>query len=637
MVSFVSKFLVICLILPAISFADVSGFSSSTLSKIGGKTFNPCEISFVKLLNGKIPAEIRGNAALNMWDERFAARYVIKEIEELPNKQARLSFLEDLKKLIHKEQIYVDNMSSVVNEMVAKNLISLDDVKRIFLKKKVNNTNFFYSLKRKELSGKIGMDQDKVWFVDDLIKKSNLTANLRKEYTNILMHSNRSIDELEKAVKAGMKLHNDYKSMEQFRLYMEFLDSAKAPKVAKGLKNVEKIYDYNYAHAWYTPDLVLSPQKQFLAQKSRLKKFEGKRLAEVELGYKMQSKEGIEILDEIVKKEKMGIKVTNAEKRAAKKKVEELQLSKEKMKSAVKQAKGERNIFRKLMNGCSSGNSKRLRSAATKFKRFKIALAVGGTPLFYWMKNKDKLGEDDRWFEKLGYEMAIGLAFTFVGNKIITNGNTSFLKKYITGYGIFGAMDGVSALGYDALFGKNSYIRYFQQIYRGGDLKPSEVEAKFEELKKSPTFEKDMKELFAYLEEKSKQNNTMNFLNKYVNLNTYASGDDPTKITQEDLETAEGEEMMMELLAERMYLQNMGEWPIFQTGNKGADRWAFYRARNVVWDLKGIALNLAIFQIMCREPLGKVGSWGLILGLVLGDQFYSGDLTYGARREAINQ
>ena len=82
------------------------------------------------------------------------------------------------------------------------------------------------------------------------------------------------------------------------------------------------------------------------------------------------SKEGIEILDEIVKKEKMGIKVTKAERRAAKKKIEELQLSKNKMKSVAKQAKGERNIFRKLMNGCSSGNSKRLRSAATKFKRF---------------------------------------------------------------------------------------------------------------------------------------------------------------------------------------------------------------------------------------------------------------------------
>ena len=119
-------------------------------------------------------------------------------------------------------------------------------------------------------------------------------------------------------------------------------------------------------------------------------------------------------------------------------------------------------------------------------------------------------------------------------------------------------------------------------------------------------------------------------------IGAYSSLDDD-RITQEDLETEEGREMMMELLAERMYLQNMGNWPVFQTGNTGLDRWSFYRMRNIVWDMKGLALNIAIFQIMCREPLGKVGSWGLILGLVLGDQFFSGDLTYGMRRDAINQ
>ena len=36
------------------------------------------------------------------------------------------------------------------------------------------------------------------------------------------------------------------------------------------------------------------------------------------------------------------------------------------------------------------------------------------------LKNKDKLGKDNEWFEKLGYEMGIGLVFTFVGNKIMT-------------------------------------------------------------------------------------------------------------------------------------------------------------------------------------------------------------------------
>ena len=76
---------------------------------------------------------------------------------------------------------------------------------------------------------------------------------------------------------------------------------------------------------------------------------------------------------------------------------------------------------------------------------------------------------------------------------------------------------------------------------------------------------------------------------------------------------------------------------IFQTGNRGLDRWSFYRTRNVLWDMKGLALNLAIFQIMCREPLGKIGSWGLILGLVFGESMLSNDLTYEKRRDAINQ
>lgn len=244
---------------------------------------------------------------------------------------------------------------------------------------------------------------------------------------------------------------------------------------------------------------------------------------------------------------------------------------------------------------------------------------------------------DPYWFERMGYEWAIGLAFTVVGNKIVTNSSTSFFRKYLEGYAKFSVLDGVNAYGYDALFGKHSYIRYFQQIYKGKDLEPSEIEKEFEKLKNSPTFEEDFAALMAYVEEKSKENNTKNFLDKHFNLSTYSSLDDEFRITQEDLETAEAQEVIMELLAERMYLQNMGNWPIFQTGNTGADRWSFYRVRNIIWDMKGLAVNLAIFQIMCREPLGKIGSWGLILALYFGDTMFSGDLTYGMRRDAINQ
>lgn len=620
------------LIIPNSVFAG--GFQAS---KLGGSTMNPCEIAFVKLLNGKIPAEARGNAALNLWDERFNAEHLVKDIEALPNKSDRTAFLNELTRLFYKDQIYVDNVASVANLMLKKKLIGLEDIKTLFLKKEFSDASFVFSKINKEVSGKLNVDEGKSYFVKNLVEKFELTKNLKKEYQNILIQSNRTTEELEFALKNGMTLRNDAKSLEQLKQYLEFLESSKPKAALNALKDVEKIYNYTYKPSFTTIDALNPTYKKFLAQKSRLQSFETKRVGEIEYQLKLQMDDDLaKEMNQIMNREKMGLTFDKNRKKELKELIDNQKLSKGLQKRALNQAKGERSIYRKLSNGCRSGDSKRLASAKNKFKKFKIALALGGTPLFYWMKNKDKMDKDPFWYERLGYEWGMGLMFTMIGNKIVTNSDTGFWRKYLEGYAKFSALDGVSSLGYDALFGKNSYIRYFQQIYKGKDLSPSEIEKEFEKLKESPTFEEDLKALMAYLEDKSKENNVKNFLDNNLNLGTYSSLESD-KITQEDLETEEGREMMMELLAERMYLQNMGNWPIFQTGNTGADRWSFYRMRNIVWDMKGLALNLAIFQIMCREPLGKVGSWGLILGIVLGDQFYSGDLTYGMRRDAINQ
>lgn len=601
------------------------------------KTKNPCEIAFVKLLNGKIPAEATGNPALNMWDERFLPENLLNDVLKVNDKKGRIAFLEDLIKLVHKDQIFVDNLSGVVNMMLREEMLHFKDIQRLFLNQTFDNASFFYSHTLKELASKVNVDPSKLTFINDLINKSGLSKTLRKEYKNILLHSNRTTEELEIAIKGGMKLHNDVKKMEQFKKYIEFLDPAKSAKAQKGLKNIEKIYDFEFNHKWYSLEMLQSPDKQFLAQKSRLKGFEQKRVKELEFGLKTQQDPNLyKKWNRLLQEEKMGMKIDKKLKKDLKKQIDDIQLNKQTKKRASRHAAGEKSIYRKMLNGCNSGDSKRLESAKKKFVKFKLAMSLAGTPLFYSLKNWDKRETDPFWVERLGYEWAIGLAFTVVGNKIVTNSNTSFFRKYIEGYAKFSVIDGVNAYGYDALFGKNSYIRYFQQIYSGKDLEPSQIEKEFEELKKSPTFEEDFAALTAYVEERSKANNTKNFLDTHLNLNTYSSMDDD-KITQEDLETAEGKEVMMELLAERMYLQNMGNWPIFQTGNTGLDRWSFYRMRNVVWDMKGLALNLALFQIMCREPLGKIGSWGLILGLYLGDMAFSGDLTYGMRRDAINQ
>lgn len=635
-------------------FADSIGTFAPNKSRIGRvvnpsykvKSKNPCEIAFVKLLNGKIPADVKGNPALNMWDERFNAESLLEDVLKVNDKAGRVAFIEELSSLVHKEQIYVDNVSKVVNMMIKEKMLDLKDIRRIFLNKQFSDASFFYSHASKELTAKINVDPAKIAFVDRLLNKTRLGKNLKREYRNILLASNRTVEELEFAVQSGMKLRSSYKHMEQFKNYMEFLDPAKASKVKKGLKNIENIYDFNFSHKWYTPSPIMAPHKQFLAQKSRLKSYELERLAELEKTLKVQQKfpHLYEELDDLLSKKAKGVaydkkRIKELEKqiKRAADDVDDVTLSKKLKERAKRHATGEKSIYRKMLNGCSSGDSKRLESAKRKFKNFKIGLALVGTPTFYSIKNWDKRESDPYWLERLGYEMGVGLLFTFVGNKIVTNSNTGFWRKYLEGYAKFSMLDGVNALGYDALFGKNSYIRYFQQIYKGGPIEPSEVEKEFEKLKQSETFEEDIAALMAYLDEKMHENNTKNFLDEHLNLGSYSSLDDDYRITQEDLETDEAREMMMQLLAERMYLQNMGNWPIFQTGNTGLDRWSFYRVRNVVWDMKGLALNLAMFQIMCREPLGRIGSWGLILALQLGDMMFSNDLTYGMRRDAINQ
>jgi len=596
-----------------------------------------CSNAFVKLLNGDLPAMAHKNPALSMWDDRFDAEILVDQFKNFSTKADKIKNLKEMQKFVGNDQTYVDNLTKTVNRLTQEGHFQYSDLKAIFLGREIDGVTFYWSHKFRRLTGKVKVDQSKLAGIKSVIGKHKLTASSKKEYQAILMRSNLTAKEVDIAVKAGMKLQKGKKFIEQFEDYIEYISFLKEGSRAKALKKINEIYDFGYKHSAFQVETFLPQNKKFLIQQSRLKQFEDKRYQEILKGFKMQESDTIiKRMDDMAVREKSGIKISKAERADINRHIDDVELPKSLKERARAQAKGERHIFKKLKNGCRSGDGKRMASAAKKFKRFKFALALVGTPTFYYMKNKDKLGKDNEWFEKLGYEMGIGLVFTFVGNKIMTNTSTGFWGKYVQGYTRFGALDSVTAFGYDSLFGKNSYIRYIQQIYSGKDLAPSEVEEQFEKLKKSPTFDQDVKKLFAYLEEQSKKNNTKNFLNKYINLHEYSSGMDD-KITQEDLETEEGREMMMELLSERMYLSSMGNWPIFQTGNRGADRFAFYRARNLVWDMKGIALNLAIFQIMCREPLGKVGSWGLILGMVLGEQYLSGDLTYGARRDAINQ
>lgn len=721
------------------------------------KKFSRCEINFVKLLDGQLPAEIMGTNRSSLWSKEFSSRNYLDELKDSPVFQSsaeRTKLLEDLGKFAHKDETYLKNLSEVATLMKNEGLVSVDDLRRIFVQKDFPFAKFIYSHTQKKLLASLDIDPAKSSLIESLIGESSLEKYFADEYRQILRASSLGADELELGIKSGLSLRQDKTSLETFRHYVEFLDGQSAKKlgaskvrsgmenieriydkydpkwydvdkwfkphkkflantpeninreaaikaavnsanlsnpmkgeyravlrksglnqkqiefahqngmtlrsdkrsfdrfkeymvyldylpqykVKNGLRNIEKIYQYGDDARFYIPAGMLPPHKQFIAQRQKIIKHEKKRLQVIQRDFKMQEKEKLmKELDEIIAAKARGEKIDETRIPQIRSEIDSVSLSPAQLKRVQAQARGEAGIFRKLLNGCNGGGSARLASATRKFKNFKLALAIGGTPLFYLKNNWDKKDEDQYFWEKLGQEMAMGLFFTVVANKIITNTDKGFWSRYLESYVKFGAMDVVSSGSYDMLFGQKSYGRYFQKIYNGGELTPTEAEIELEKLKNSPTFEKDVEELLAYLEEHSEKKNFKNLLDKHFNLSTYSSLDDEFSITQEDLETEEAREIMLELLAEKMYLASMGDWPIFQTGNKGADRWAFYRGRNVLMDMKGMALNIAMFEIMCREPLGKVGSWGLVLALTVGDWMVTGDLSSSLRREAINQ
>lgn len=595
-----------------------------------------CDMNFVKYVQGEMPADITKNPMVNMWDERFDPDQTIKVLGKNSAQEIR-AYLVEISKFIHKDKVFNNNLSLLVTKLYLDKKINYKFIEKTFLKKSYQHASFYFSKTRKELTSQLDLNPEKLAYVKSYMKKQKHLSDFYKaEYTKTLIQSNRTAEELAFAVEHGMKLRGTQKDLERFKNYIDFLDNSKSHQVNKGLKNIEKIYDYKYkSYVNYNPFLPL--HKKFLSQDYRVKQFEKRRVNEIERGLKLQQKNGlIDEIDVAAQKEANGAKIHIQEKLRFKKKIDEMEISPALKTRAATQAKHEANIFKRMLNGCNSGNSQRIASSAKKFSRFKFALSLAGTPFFYITKNQDKMDSDRYFWEKLGHELAMSLAFTFVSNKIFTNSSSTFWGKYFEGMVKFSPLGYLEAYSYEELFGKKSLIRHLQKLYRS-DVPPSELEVELEKLKASPTFDQDVKELVTYLEEMSKKNNTMNMMDKYFNLSTYSSLDDEFKITQEDLESEEAREMMMELIAERIYLQNMGQWPLFQTGRKDTDRFSFYRTRSILWDIKGLAVNLAIFEMMCREPFGKIGSWGAILGLIIGDQYLTGDFTYQWRREAINQ
>ena len=270
-----------------------------------------------------------------------------------------------------KTNVFNRNISELVTLAYKEKLIKFNFLKKFFLDIEFEHATFYFSKIKEELTSQVNVDTVKVEYLKKIIKEKNLSEYYEEEYLRTLIQSNRSHDELVYAFENGMKLHQSNLDLVQFKKYIEYVDNLKIHRVKKALKNINEIYDYSTIRTFLPFNPFSSPHKQFLAQAGRLRKFKTRRIIEIERGLKLQQKNGVvQEIDDVIRKEANGTIVKLKEKLGLKKKIDKMAISDSLRKRAILQAKHETNIYRKMLNGCNSGSSQRLESAAKKIHTF---------------------------------------------------------------------------------------------------------------------------------------------------------------------------------------------------------------------------------------------------------------------------
>lgn len=590
-------------------------FSSFTFAGLikRSEPYRPCEIALAKYINGNQFVTEFGTHRVNFWYEEFDANWMLSTFSE---KSELIESIRMLKAFLNNDPIFNKNLENFINQAISQNKIMFSEVKAIFREKNINKTLIsFASLEKgakNSIRLKIADDPAalKAWL--DINKSKKLSKFYQNEYQRILFSLDFTKEEFELLGK-NYKPTGKIDDLKRFEDYMDFIKYRNIDYRLKAIADIKNIH---------TPigNVSGTPATAFKEYKIKINEYRARRE---------------KFHFERHKKNNQG------------------DVSEEKLLHAKLRAKHEASLYQKLLAGCKGNfKSPSLKSATRKFKNFKIASSLGFGMWGYTNANKDKLDPnlsnfdqlkielglgdgikkvgddyDAYWYRRLMYEIGSGLAFTWVNNLIITNPGMTAFKKGWSGYLKFSVMDGINAWGYDGAF--------------AGD--PKKVQEEFEKLRRDPNFQKRLEEILKEVYDKTSKNSVKKILDEHFNMSASTSKEDLEKITLEDLQSSEAQELIMELLAERMYLNSMGDIPLFQTGSTGTDRWFFYRLYNIPNTIKSVAVDLLIFRIMCMNSgsnsskLDTAKAFLISLAIQLIDKRITTPILYEPRRKAINQ
>ncbi|MGZ3789243.1 MAG: hypothetical protein ACXVLQ_12010 [Bacteriovorax sp.] len=288
----------------------------------------------------------------------------------------------------------------------------------------------------------------------------------------------------------------------------------------------------------------------------------------------------------------------------------------------------DREKFERLYAQCLSSEKNEVKDLA--HKRFSTVSKTisNATTLIGYMNNNWEKPKDMEWFERLGFGLVFGAVAGKLHHKLVTdNGNRfSYVIK-------------------DFLFSRGATVAYF-----GGSMllfdNDRAQKKKLEELKKSPTFDEDLKKLKAYVDSDSLIERYQKELTAYLSyqdeMNTglgVHDGVDFDHLKPSDLNDPDIQKVVIAAIVAQEYESLNG--PLVITGSKNKD---FFLYDSIYFFLKipkDIVVNKMIDQAMCLNSNNLSRGYTQAVGISVINQILFADyygITYKVlKKELIDQ
>lgn len=294
---------------------------------------------------------------------------------------------------------------------------------------------------------------------------------------------------------------------------------------------------------------------------------------------------------------------------------------------AVQSSRLRRDRLAKLGKQCRSFKPNAATKEAGKiFAKYSVGVGTGMTMVNYTMANLKLFEEDTPTFAKrLGFEVTATVVMSLLGSKIASNPSSTYLKKYI--------QNNLVSLG------GNIPEALIYQYFLGGE--EADARAKLEELRKSPTYEQDMKDLIAYLENRSEiQEAVDRYDDKIKETIGVLTGNpdftekDLAELDQAALQDPEIQEKIMDVIADDLYDEKMDGTT---TGSTGVDRLLYNTGWNAGSNAVNVGISVAIFQAVCSNLDSPAKALAIFTGASIARSTGFGYLYFKGRTETINQ